>query len=171
MGPLLGRIVGGSFFLLLCFAALTSTISLLEVPAAYLVDQKKMPRKIVTWLTALLIFVVGLPSMLSQGNVEFLSHLSFYKGKSFLDFVQEMCDISLTLGGCLMCVFIIYRWKLHNMDAEISEGNPGYANSFLQKYLRLTIGLICPIILGIMSLLIIIHYFYGLDKMFGWDLG
>lgn len=29
MGPALGRLVGGSFFLLLCFAALTSTISLL----------------------------------------------------------------------------------------------------------------------------------------------
>lgn len=170
MGPILGRVVGGSFFLLLCFAALTSTISLLEVPAAYLVDQKKMPRKRVTWLTALLIFVVGLPSMLSQGNVEFLTHLSFYKGKSFLDLVQELCDISLTLGGCLMCVFIIYRWKIGNLDEEIAHGNEGYANSFMRKYLHVMIGYVGPIILGIMSLLIITHYFYGLDKLFGWDL-
>ena len=41
MGPVLGRFVGGSFFLLVCFAALTSTISLLEVPVAYLVDSKE----------------------------------------------------------------------------------------------------------------------------------
>ncbi len=45
MHPVVGRIVGGSFFLMLCFAALTSTISMLEVPTAYLVDQKKLPGK------------------------------------------------------------------------------------------------------------------------------
>jgi len=55
MGPVLGRIIGGSFFLLVCFAALTSTISLLEVPVAYLVDQKKYNRKHVVWVMALII--------------------------------------------------------------------------------------------------------------------
>ena len=40
MGPFMGKFVGSSFFLLLCFAALTSTISLLEVPVAYFVDEK-----------------------------------------------------------------------------------------------------------------------------------
>ena len=59
MGPVLGKAIGGGFFLLLCFAALTSTISLLEVPTAYFVDQKKANRKVVVWGLALLIFVPG----------------------------------------------------------------------------------------------------------------
>ncbi|NBW38982.1 MAG: sodium-dependent transporter, partial [Cytophagia bacterium] len=64
MGPILGRVVGGGFFLLLCFAALTSTISLLEVPTTYLVDQKKIKRTTVVWGLAVLIFILGLPSMM-----------------------------------------------------------------------------------------------------------
>lgn len=167
MGPVAGRIVGGSFFLLLCFAALTSTISLLEVPAAYFVDQKKLPRKAVVWGLALLIFVLGLPSLVSQGKVEFLSHLFFYKDRDFLTFVSDMCDISLTVGGCIMCIFIRYRWKIVNMNDELAIGNPGYMGSFLQKYINVTILWVCPILLGILSTGVIIDKFFGLEWLFG----
>ncbi len=167
MGPIAGRIVGGSFFLLLCFAALTSTISLLEVPVAYLVDQKKLPRKAVAWGLAGLIFVLGLPSLVSQGKVEFLSHLSFYKDRDFLTFVSDMCDISLTVGGCLMCIFIRKRWTIANMNEELSIGNDTYAGSLLRKYIDFTISWVCPILLGILSLLIIFDKFWGIELIFG----
>jgi neurotransmitter:Na+ symporter, NSS family len=160
MGPVVGRIVGGSFFLLICFAALTSTISLLEVPAAYLVDQKKLPRKPVVWGIALLIFVLGLPSMVSQGMVPALNKMSFYKDRDFLTFVSDMSDISLTVGGCLMCVFITYRWKIHNMDEELSLGDPAYKDSFFRKYLNFTIQYICPTLLGVLSIMVIIDKFF-----------
>ncbi len=75
MGPLLGRIVGGGFFLLLCVAALTSTVSLLEVPVAYLVDEKKLPRKTAVLIMAAIIFLVGVPSMYSQGGSETFTHM------------------------------------------------------------------------------------------------
>ena len=166
MGPLLGRVVGGSFFLLLCFAALTSTISLLEVPAAYLVDQKKLPRKKVVWGLALGIFIVGIPSMISQGMVPALNKLWFYQDRDFLTFVSDMCDITLTIGGCLMCLFIRNVWRVENMNEELAIGNPGYMSSFLRKYIQFTISWVCPIILGIMSILIIIDKFFGLEKLF-----
>ncbi len=44
-----GLVVGTFFFILLTVAALTSTISLLEVPVAYLVDEKKVDRKKIVW--------------------------------------------------------------------------------------------------------------------------
>jgi len=165
MGPVLGRVVGGSFFLLVCFAALTSTISLIEVPVAYLVDQKKMPRKKVVWIMAILIFIIGLPSMVSQGMVPFLNKLSFYRGQDFLSFVADMCDISLTVGGCLMCVFISRQWGIANMDKELLEGNPGFAHSAWRSYLHFTIRWVCPILLGILSILIIIEKFVGLENL------
>jgi NSS family neurotransmitter:Na+ symporter len=166
MGPVLGRVVGGSFFLLVCFAALTSTISLLEVPVAYLVDQKKMKRKNVVWGIALLIFILGLPIMASQGMIPALNKLSFYKGQDFLVFVADMCDISLTIGGCLMCIFITYRWKMSNMDEELSVGNENYKNSFMRKYLNFTIQYVCPVLLGVLSILVIIDKFFGIENVF-----
>jgi neurotransmitter:Na+ symporter, NSS family len=168
MHPIVGRIVGGSFFLMLCFAALTSTISMLEVPTAYLVDQKKFPRKTVVWSLAAGIFILGLPSMLSQGvkGFEFLNKLSFYKGKDFLTFISDTADMGLTIGGCLMCIFITYRWKINNMNEELSMGNDTYMKSFVQKYISFAIQYICPLFLGVMSILIIYDKFFGLDKIF-----
>ena len=166
MGPLLGRIIGGLFFLLVCFAALTSTISLLEVPVAYLVDQKKLSRRKVSWGTALLIFIIGLPVMVSQGMVPSLNKLFFYKGQDYLVFVADMCDIGLTVGGCLMCIFITQRWGIENMNKELSIGSPNYAQSFIKKYVNFTIKYVCPLLLGIISTLIIIDKFFGLENVF-----
>jgi NSS family neurotransmitter:Na+ symporter len=166
MGPVLGRVIGGGFFLLLCFAALTSTISLLEVPVAYFVDQRKWSRKAATWILATVVFVLGLPSMLSQGAVDVFSSLSFYQGKSALDFVSEVfSDISLPLGGCLMTIFIVTRWSTKAMSEELYHGNEGYRNSFLEKYINFTIRYVCPVLLGIFSILIIIDKFIGIDKL------
>jgi NSS family neurotransmitter:Na+ symporter len=165
MGPIVGRLVGGLFFLLLCFAALTSTISLLEVPTTYMVDQLKLNRKRVVWLLALLIFILGLPTMLSQGTVAAFSKLPFYLNRDFLTFISDMCDISLTIGGCLMCIFVITTWKLSNMDKELAIGSPGYASSFTRRYLNLMIGYICPGVLGVLSVLMIDNYF-GLGIFF-----
>ncbi len=168
MGPILGKVVGGGFFLLICFAALTSTISLLEVPVAYFVDQKKWSRKAAAWMLAGIIFIVGLPSMLSQGAVEMFSSLPFYQNKDALTFVSEVfSDISLPLGGCLMTIFIARRWTTAKMSEELAIGNPGYKGSFLEKYMNFSIRYMIPAILGIFSILIIIDKFIGLSVIFG----
>lgn len=168
MGPILGKLMGGGFFLLICFAALTSTISLLEVPVAYLVDQKKWSRRAAAWGLAALIFIIGLPSMLSQGAVEIFSSLSFYNDKDALSFVSEVfSDISLPLGGCLMTIFISRRWTAAKMSEELSIGNSTYRGSFLEKYIDFSIRYLCPVVLGIFSVMIIIDKFIGLDIIFG----
>jgi len=166
MGPVLGRIIGGSFFLLVCFAALTSTISLLEVPVAYLVDQKKMQRKSVVWLIALLIFVLGLPSMMSQGMVESLNKLTFYRGNHFLTFISDMSDISLTVGGCLMAIFISRRWGMDKFDEEVAQGDDRYLNSGTRKFLHFSLKWAAPILLGFLSVLIIVEKFFGVENLF-----
>jgi NSS family neurotransmitter:Na+ symporter len=119
------------------------------------------------WVLAILIFVIGLPSMVSQGMVPALNKLPFYKGQDFLTFISDMCDISLTVGGCLMCIFITYKWKVTNMNEELASGNDQYMSSFIRKYVNFTISYVCPILLGVLSILIIIEKFYGLEKLFG----
>jgi neurotransmitter:Na+ symporter, NSS family len=165
MGPILGKVIGGAFFLLLCFAALPSCISLLELPVAYFVDQKKYPRKAVVWTLFVVIFLLGIPSLLSFGVVPELTKLSFYKGREFLTFIADMTDITLTIGGCLMCVFITYRWKIYNMDVELSQGNSKFMNSLTRKYINFTIVYVCPTLLGVLSILIFIDKFWGLSSV------
>ncbi|MBX2900457.1 MAG: sodium-dependent transporter [Cyclobacteriaceae bacterium] len=165
MGPVLGRVIGGSFFLLVCFAALTSTVSLLEVPVAYLVDQKKWNRKRVVWLMALIIFVCGLPSMISQGMIPALNNLPFYRGQDFLTFIADMSDICLTVGGCLMSIFISRRWGIHNMDAELEQGNAHYMKSRVRIFLHVTLKWIAPILLGVLSIIIILEKFFGIENL------
>ena len=127
-----GLVVGAFFFLLLSIAALTSTISLLEVPVAYLADERKISRKTTVWAVAFVAFLVGLPSALSQGasgfftdfgllperlaSADFLSHVSFLFG-----------DLSLALGAFLISVFVGWVWGARLAADEIQSGSPGFA--------------------------------------------
>ena len=163
MGPVMGRFIGGGFFVLLCFAALTSTISLLEVPVAYLVDEKKWSRGKAVAVMATLIFVIGLPSMLGFGAVESFTNFVSYEGttKSFMDVIEDLFFvISLPLGGFLLSVFIAFKWKTHNMSEEISHGYPGYIGSIWEKFFNVMITYVCPVVLGAMFVLTILQKFF-----------
>ena len=164
MGPLIGKLIGGGFFLLLCFAALTSTISLLEVPVAYLVDEKKMSRRKAVIIMAAVIFTVGIPSMLGFGAVDMFTNFAQYEGssKAVMDVVQDIFYVvGLPLGGFLMSLFIATRWKTRNLSEEISHGNPSYKGSFLEKFLNIMISYICPLVLGVMFVLTMLQKFFG----------
>ena len=165
MGPVAGRVVGSGFFLLLCFAALTSTISLLEIPATFLVDEKKWPRKTIVWLSALAIFLIGLPSMLSQGAVEYFTNFLHYEGqtKSVFDFVFDVfSDTGLPLGGLLLVIFISRRWGMKNFHDEVAIENPGYANSIAKLFLNITIRYLSPLILGTIFIVTVLQKFFNI---------
>ncbi len=174
LGDILGIVVGALFFLLLSFAAFTSTISLLEVPTAYMVDEKKMPRKKATWIVAVFIFIVGIPSLLSAGAVDSLTHFVILKGageKSFMDFVGLIAsDTFLPLGGFLIAVFTAYVWKKENFNAEMANGDEEIKGSWLQSYVDFAIAYVCPILLGAIFIVTVLDNFLGiriLDILFG----
>jgi len=165
MGPITGKIVGSGFFLLLCFAALTSTISLLEIPTTFLVDEKKWPRKWIVWTGAIIIFIIGLPSMMSQGAVDGLTNFLYYEGRSkaVFDVVFDVfSDMGLPLGGLLMSIFIARRWGMKNFDEEQSQGNSRYRNSIIKVFLNVTIRWISPIMLSIIFVVTILQKFLGI---------
>ena len=166
MGPLLGKFIGGSFFLLLCFAALTSTISLLEVPVSYLVDEKKWSRGKAVVIMAAVVFAIGLPSMLGFGAVDMFTSFVDYEGasKSVMDVVQDVFYvIGLPLGGLLMSIFIARKWKIENMSEEVSIGNPSYKGSLLEKFITIMISYVCPLVLSVMFILTVLQKFFGVS--------
>ena len=169
IGGGLGIAAGTLFFVLLCFAALTSTVSLLEVPISYVVDEWKLKRVKAAWLVALFIFVIGIPSLIGNGYSEFFStkFITYKDGGSdsdFLSFVAALAnDTILPIGGCLIAFFAAHIWKKHNLDEELAKGAPGYKGSFVQKYLNFAVGYFAPIVLAIVFILTVLFKFFGVQ--------
>ena len=70
-----GVVVGTLFFLLLTVAALTSSISMLEVPVSYFVDGKRASRQKAAIMVGIVAFIVGIPSAFSFKGSETLSSI------------------------------------------------------------------------------------------------
>ncbi|MGG1634677.1 sodium-dependent transporter [Paenibacillus sp. NRS-1760] len=105
----LGWLFGGLFFVMIAFASLTSTISLLEVPVAFVREKFGWSRSFSVILLSILCFVIGVPSALSLGDK--IPWLTF-GGKSFFDWVDFVCtNIVLPLGGLVVTIFVGYVWK------------------------------------------------------------
>jgi NSS family neurotransmitter:Na+ symporter len=167
MGPALGIIVGSLFFLLLSFAALTSTVSLLEVPVSYVVDEHNVKRNRAVWGVALTIFVVGIPSLLANGYSQFFGNFITYIGANtstdFMLFIGHIAnDTFLPLGGFLITLFAAYVWKKANLSEEIAQGYPDYKGSFVEKYINFAISYLCPAILGSLFILTVLSRFFGI---------
>lgn len=135
------------FFLLVGIAAITSTISLLEVSISFFIEEFHIERKKATIILALGIFLLSIPSTLSFGawnNVKIFG-LSLF---DLLDFVASY--IFLPIGGILTCILVGWIWGEENALKEItSDGMYTFkrykAYNFIVKY-------IAPIAIGIIFL-------------------
>ena len=167
LGPVLGIVIGSLFFLLLSFAALTSTVSLLEVPVCYIVDEHNIPRKKAVWMIAGFIFVIGIPSLLANGASAFFSNFTNYIGiaptTDFMTFIGYVAnDTFLPLGGLLITFFAAYKWRKENLSAEIARGFEGYEGSFVQSFINFAVSYLCPALLGIIFILTVLNRFFGI---------
>lgn len=116
-----GLIFGTLFFSLLLIAAITSTISLLEVPVAYLIDERGWSRNKAAWLMGGLAMILGIPSALSAGISSFFQDVDFM-GKAFFIFG----NLSLAIGAFFICIFVGYVWKVKNAVQEITSSSPRF---------------------------------------------
>jgi NSS family neurotransmitter:Na+ symporter len=143
------------FFLLVFFAALTSLISIIEIPIAYMIDEWKMDRKKAVTVQAGLLTVFVIPATLSLGISDFLSSFIDYGGatKSFFDLISDVFyETILPFGGFLVCLFCAYRWKFSGLSEELAQGDEDYRGSFLEKYINFSLGTVIPVILFLVFL-------------------
>ncbi|HGY5551168.1 MAG TPA: sodium-dependent transporter [Prochlorococcus sp.] len=87
-----GRLVAVLFFSLAYIAAITSSVSLLEVPVASLMDRLGWSRTRAVWLSMGLIFVAGLPAVKYEAALDFM--ISVFGG------------VLLVLGGLLLALLL-----------------------------------------------------------------
>ncbi len=157
-----GNIAGALFFLLLFFAAITSTISMLEAPSAYFIDNKKWDRKKAAWTVAIAAFLFGIPSALSTGSSDFFTGLTInILGTQ----VSTMMDILDHLFGKLFmmlvvlstCVYTGWFMNINTIADEIAVGAPGFKNSKIlgispSQIWVFAIRFVCPLIIGLVVL-------------------
>jgi NSS family neurotransmitter:Na+ symporter len=147
----LGMLFAVVFFVLLSIAALTSTISLLEVVVSYFVDEKRWSRKKSVWTVGAITFAVGLPSALANGASDTLTNMTLFGTTGFLGIMDYIWgNISLAIGALLLSIFVGWLWGVDKAGAELQQGSSiGRAGI---RFWGIFIRFICPIVIFIVML-------------------
>lgn len=168
IGYLGASIVASVFFLLVFFAALTSQVSILQVPLAGLEDELKYGRTKALLVLSLLAGLLTLFCTVSFGKLSFFSEFVSYAGanKSFFDVVVDIFyDTILPLNGFIICLFVTYRWKKLNFDLELEQGDPNYKGTLLERYVNFSLGTIIPLILLAIFINTVAWKFFGVSLL------
>jgi len=154
----LGTLFATLFFSLLAIAALTSTVSLLEVVVAYFVDEKGWTRNRAAAFVCGICFALAVPSALAFGAVSALSGgedgiLPF--GLDFLTLNNNIWgNYSLSLGAFLICVAVGWVWGVPKLLAALEEGGDRKFPMPGGTVVGFLIKVICP--LAVLTVLIFI---------------
>ena len=146
---LFNQITGGYwfcliFFVLLAIAALTSTISLLEVLVAYLSEEMHLKR---TWATVIacagtmVLGVFASLSLMSETPFAVAGHTVF----DIMDFLSS--NILLPIGGVLIVIFVGWRLGKQKFFEEVT--NEGALKAPLKRIIFFIIRYLAPVAIAI----------------------
>ena len=133
-----GQLVAVLFFALALIAAITSAVSLLEVPVACLIDRLGWSRSRAVWVSAALIFVAGLPAATSMEVLGWMD--SVFGG------------LLLILGGLLLALLLGWVLPARFQEELSHSGSPIWLQRFLLVMLRwisppvIAVGLVISVI-------------------------
>jgi NSS family neurotransmitter:Na+ symporter len=131
-----GLFVGFAFFVLMSIAAVTSSISMLEVPVSYAVENHNISRKRSTLWVSSAIFAISVAICL---NFE----IAF---DAVISLTTEWAQPLISLLICLFAGWVFYRNSILN---ELKQGNPDIQYSLFWKLWPLYVKLICPALIAI----------------------
>jgi NSS family neurotransmitter:Na+ symporter len=107
------------FFVLLFFAALSSAISLLEVAAAFLIDERGWSRPKAVGLAAGIVFALGIPSALSGDATTIFGAADWIGERNWFDSFDYLAsNWMLPLGGLGIAGFA--AWRLGDRARQLS---------------------------------------------------
>ena len=145
-----GGLIAILFFAALLVAALTSSISMLEVAVAYLVEEKKFSRVWACITLFVICWVVGALCSLSFGP---LSDIRI-NGDNLFDFLDSLSsNVLMTLGSLFTVLFVGWRLKRTDIYDEFTNGGTLSTNVRIFGVLWFLIRYICP--LAIISIFLV----------------
>ncbi|MCF0164979.1 MAG: sodium-dependent transporter [Bacteroidales bacterium] len=145
----LGGIIAILFFLALFIAAITSSISLLEVVIAAMIEQMKMSRKKAVVIATTVIFSLSILCSLSQGV---LGNFKLFGFNLFDLFDYISANILMTLGALFVVLFVGWKLGKSNIKDELSNGGNIRIPKWLFNTLYAIIRYLAPIVIIIIFL-------------------
>jgi len=129
-----GIVVSFTFFFLMSTAALTSSISMLEVPVAYVIEEHGLKRKTAVFTIGGIIAIASIVILL---NFEALFGLV----------IAFTTRYSQPLLGFMFCLYAGWVWHRDALLQELRKGNPGVEHSLFWKIWPWYVKLVCPVII------------------------
>ena len=147
--PWISSIAAILFFLTILFAALTSSISLIEVGVAYLTEERGFKRG---WACVFLFVITGVLGGLCSLSFGPLADVTVF-GMGFFDLVDTVAsNVLLTVGGLLVVLFV--GWKMPKADVfdELTNGGTKRRNVRLFNFFYFLIRYVAPVGVAILIL-------------------
>jgi NSS family neurotransmitter:Na+ symporter len=129
-----GLFVGFAFFVLMSIAAVTSSISMLEVPVSYAVEAHNVDRKKATWLVGLILFAISATICL---NFEAL----------FGFVITLTTERAQPLLSMMLCIFAGWVFHRNSILEELKSGNPDVESGIFWKIWPVYVKFICPVLI------------------------
>ena len=129
-----GVVTSVLFFSLMTIAALTSSISMLEVPVAYASDSQGMTRGKAALVVGSLVLAISLI-------------IIFNFGALFGLVIAFTTKYSEPLIGLLFCLFVGWIWARNDILREIQQGAAGVENSLFWKIWPTYVRWVCPLLI------------------------
>ncbi len=128
---LTGLLIGFAFFVLMSIAAVTSSISMLEVPVSYAVEQHTVGRVKATWLVGLMIFAIS-----ATISLNFDSLFGFV-----ITLTTERAQPSMSMVLCIFAGWVFYR---NSILQELKQGCPDVEQGLFWKIWPVYVKFFCP---------------------------
>ena len=144
----IGMFVGAAFFFLAFFAAITSSVSLLEPSAAYVSERFEMSKAKAAWSVGAVMILIGLISVFGVGPggaTPALDMIDGFTGK-----------VLLPLAGFLIIIFVGWR-----MDARLVHEQIKGEGASLGRFIIFLTRWIAPIFVGAVMVTSITSYLAG----------
>lgn len=134
---LAGSLVGLAFFLLMSIAALTSSISMLEVPVASAVERMDLPRPRAAYLIGAAILLVSV--------------IIIFNFETLFGFVVAFTTrYSQPLLGMVYCLYLGWVWQRNSVLQELRKGSPDIEQTLFWKIWPVYVKFVCPVFVLLM---------------------
>ncbi len=146
MGGALGTVMHLLFFIAFTAAALTSSVSLMEVVVDYFIEQHEMTRKKALTITSIIIVILSILSSLSMGVMADFTIL----GAGFFDLLDLLTDkVYMAIGGLFLAITVGYFMDEEEVKNELT--NNGAIPFGLYNVWRFLLRYVIPILIAIVS--------------------